>query len=88
MAKTYTIISTRNGRVNPTTGTITGTLADLIDAFGYTLECGVAYQNEKGNHKINKAPKTIKSLVDNLNKAKTNSAANGSPETVYSLKKE
>ena len=85
MAKTHTIISTRNGRVNSTTGTITGTLEDLIDAFSYTLECGASYQNEKGNKKINKSPKTIKALVDNLNKAKTNSAANGSPDTVYSL---
>ena len=50
MAKTYTIISTRRN----TESTTTGTLEALIEAFGYTLECGASYQNEKGNKKINK----------------------------------
>ena len=81
MTKTYTIISTRRNAESTTTGT----LEALIEAFGYTLVCGASYQNEKGNKKINQHPKSAKSLVDNLNKAKTNSAANGNPDTTYSL---
>lgn len=56
----------------------TGTLEHLIsNVFGYTLECGASYQHEKGNKKINRSPKNIKSLINNLNNATNNSAANG-----------
>ena len=55
----------------------TGTLAELIDVYGYTLETGQSYEREKGNKKININPKNVKSLVDNLNNAVNNSAANG-----------
>ena len=80
--KIYTITSTswRNGRTHD----ITGTLAELIQAHRYTLECGASWQHEKGNKKINTAPKTIKSLVTNLNNAVNNSAANGCSDKHYS----
>ena len=55
----------------------TGTLEELIKAYGYTLEVGQSYEREKGNKKININPKNIQGLVDNLNKAVNNSAANG-----------
>ena len=72
--KTYTITKTRSGdRKN----SISGTLAELVDSFSYTLETGASYQHEKGNKKINRKPANIKSLVDNLNAAVNNSAANG-----------
>lgn len=54
-----------------------GTIEELIKYHGYTLECGASWQHEKGNTKINRAPKTITSLVNNLNNAVNNSAANG-----------
>lgn len=43
-----------------------GTLAQMTDAFSYTLECGNSW-----NHKIKTADeiKTLKSLVSNLNKS-------------------
>lgn len=61
-----------------------GTLAELIKAFSYTLETGRSYEREKGNKKINLQPKTISGLVANLNNAKTNAAANGYSGTTYS----
>lgn len=57
--------------------TLTGTVAELTQKFSYTLECGASYQHEKGNKKINRTPKGIKSLISNLNNAVNNSAANG-----------
>ena len=56
---------------------IKGTLTELIKSYSYTLDTGRSYQNEKGNKKINCNPKSIKSLVSNLNNAVNNSAANG-----------
>lgn len=63
----------------------TGTLAELIKDFSYTLLVGESWQNERGNKKINKNPKNIKSLVTNLNNAVKNSAANGNPNVFYYL---
>jgi len=54
-----------------------GTLAELIKAYSYTLEVGESWQHEKGNKKINRNPKTIETLVKNLDAAKTNAATNG-----------
>lgn len=54
-----------------------GTLEELIKAFSYDLEVGESWQHEKGNKKINRKPKNIKSLCDNLYHAKNNAAANG-----------
>jgi len=83
MAKTpkiFKIESTRRGK----TSEIVGTIAELIQAFSYTLECGKSYEWEKGNKKINIAPKGIKSLVKNIDNAANNSAANGWSDTSYS----
>lgn len=56
--KTYTIIKTRRGKETSTTGT----LAELIQHFSYSLECGNSYSS-----KIPTNPKTIKSLITALN---------------------
>jgi len=63
----------------------TGTLAELIKAYKYTLECGQSWEREKGNKKINTNPKTILQLIRNLNNAKNNSAANGYSGTFYKV---
>ena len=82
MKKEIRIIKTRNGKDSE----IIGTLEYLINNyFGYTLECGKSYEREKGNKKINRTPKSGKSLVGNLNKAVNNSAANGYTDTYFSL---
>ena len=81
MEKQGTIIKYRNGKES----NITGTLPELIEYFKYTLETGKSYEREKGNKKINLAPKTIASLVDNLNKAQNNASANGYSSTYYSM---
>lgn len=59
--KTYTIVKTR-GRTG-TESEFTGTVEELTDMFSYTLECGNSW-----NSKINRTPKTAKSLVNALNK--------------------
>ena len=83
MAKEITIIKTRNGNDSE----IIGTVEYLVNNyFGYTLEVGQSWEHEKGNRKINRNPKSGKSLVDNLNKAVTNSAANGYSSTYFRLK--
>lgn len=43
---------------------IKGTLKELTEYFGYTLDCGHSW-----NGKINTNPKTYKSLISNLNKS-------------------
>ena len=83
MAKEIIIIKTRNGNDSE----IIGTVEYLVNNyFGYTLEVGQSWEHEKGNRKINRNPKSGKSLVDNLNKAVTNSAANGYSSTYFRLK--
>lgn len=77
----HTIITHRNERETPHTGT----LAELIQYHAYTLEVGESYQREKGNKKINRNPKSIKTLITNLNNAKSNAAANGNSSTHYTL---
>ena len=79
-ADIYSITSERNGRERSKSGT----LAELIEYYGYTLETGKSYEHERGNKKINLNPKNIESLVQNLNNAKNNAAANGrSSERFY-----
>jgi hypothetical protein len=56
--KTFCIIKTHRGRPNE----VRGTIPELIDYFGYTLECGHSW-----NKRIPLEPKTIKSLVNALN---------------------
>ena len=54
-----------------------GTLLELIKAYSYSLEVGASWQHEDGNKKINRNPKSIKTLVSNLYNAANNGAANG-----------
>ena len=77
----YTVDITRRDRTRSTSGT----MAELLDYFGYTLEVGKSYEHERGRYKINMNPKNIQSLVDNLNKAASNGAANGAASTYYSV---
>jgi hypothetical protein len=81
MVKIYTVIKERRGRTTEEKGT----MSELLDYFGYTLECGKSWEHEKGNSKINLNPKTGKSLITQLNKAVTNSASNGYPSEYYKL---
>jgi hypothetical protein len=85
MTKEITILvhNHRSGSVREATGTLDYLVNNY---FGYTLECGQSWEREKGNKKINRNPKTAKSLVTNLNNAVNNSAANGYSSTSYSLK--
>ena len=53
------------------------TVAEAVNYYGYTLECGASWQHERGNKKINRNPKTIASLITNLNNASNNTARNG-----------
>jgi len=82
MAKEITIIKNRRGSDTE----VTGTIEYLTEYFRYTLEVGESWQYEKGNSKINTNPKSGASLVNNLNKAKTNAAANGAPSEYFRLK--
>lgn len=81
-AKVYTIEIHRRGRVRETSGT----LKELIEYFSYTLEVGHSWEHERGNHKISLNPRTIQSLVNNLNWAVDNSAANGCGSEWFTLK--
>ena len=82
--KVHTIIKHRRGQQTE----ISKTLPEFIQYFAYTLEVGQSWQHEKGNKKINRQPKTIKSLVSNINNAVNNAAANGHSDTWYELKAE
>jgi hypothetical protein len=53
------------------------TLEEAIQYYGYTLEVGESWQHEKGNKKINRNPKSIKSLMSNLENAANNAARDG-----------
>ncbi len=75
----YTIVVNRRGNEKE----VTGTIPELIEYFGYTLEVGQSWQHEKGNKPINRNPETIEELVKNLNNAKKNAAANGHSDTYY-----
>lgn len=77
--KVYAVEIQRRSRSN----IVEGTIPELVKYFSYTLLVGESWQHEKGNKKINRNPKTIKSLVNNLNNAKRNAAANGAPDTYY-----
>ena len=82
----YTINTIRERMMGPSsTRSTSGTLAELLDYFGHTLETGKSYEHERGRYKINMNPKNIQSLVDNLNKAKSNAAANGHSSIYYEV---
>lgn len=55
---------------------VSGTLKELIKYYAYTLERGKAYEYERGNARISLRPRTIESLVRNVNEAYANCAAN------------
>lgn len=50
---------------------------EAVEYYAYTLKCGASWQHERGNQKINRNPKSIKSLITNLNRASNNTARNG-----------
>jgi hypothetical protein len=79
MRYVFSYYSPRSGR---TIETEPMRVKEAVNYFSYTLLVGASYEHEKGNKKINQNPKTIKSLVDNLNKASKNASKNGS-YTVY-----
>lgn len=63
--KTYTIrISKSSLRGNHSDRTVYGTVPELTEYFGYTLEVGNSY-----NSKINTKPKTIRSLISNVQRS-------------------
>lgn len=78
--KTYKVKCERRGRES----FFEGTMPELVLIFKYTLDCGASYQHEKGNKKINRSPKTLASLITNLNNAKNNLSANGYTPEYYS----
>jgi mannosyltransferase OCH1-like enzyme len=82
MTKTYTI-QKRNERTGAVNSTDPLTLEEAHEYFNYTLEKGASWSHEKGNKKINLKPKTIKSLISNLNNAVNNAAANGYAGVTY-----
>ena len=81
--KKYIVTCTKGSFTTRTYKTSPMTLPELVEYHQYTLECGRSWQHEKGNKKINCNPKTIKSLITNLNNAVNNSAANGYAATDY-----
>ena len=81
---TVNITRYRHGRDDQTRST-SGTIPELLDYFGYTLEVGKSYERERGRYKINMNPRNINQLVDALNKAASNGAANGAASTYYSV---
>ena len=82
MTKTY-VIHHRRERTGTVSTTPPLTIEEAHDYFMYTLEKGASWEHEKGNKKINLKPKTIKSLISNLNNAVNNAAANGYAGETY-----
>lgn len=68
MAKTekiYTVKKTKSGMSRSSETLFEGTLQRLkTNVFGYTLECGASW-----NRKINRDPKSIKSLITMVNRS-------------------
>lgn len=63
--KIYTIKTSKSGRTGQTReNQNTGTLAELISCYSYTLEVGASYDK-----KVNRNPKTIRSFVTSLQRA-------------------
>lgn len=85
MKKTFTIRYTRGSYSGLRQKEISGTLEELTEYFGYTLLKGKSWEHERGNKKINTNPKTIRSLVTNLNNASNNAALNGYSGEYYEV---
>ena len=83
--KEYMIKSRRYGYHGIKEREYTGTLQELTDKFSYILICGKSWEHERGKKKINLQPKTIRSLITNLNNAENNAARNGFSNTQYVL---
>lgn len=62
-----------------------GNLHELIDYFNDLLEEGKLYENERYNRKITTNPKSIRSLIINLNNSKNNASRNGHTNDNYHL---
>ena len=78
--KLFKVRMNKSGRFGGETRTYdssVGTISDLAKAYSYSLEVGESWQHEKGNKKINRQPKGIKSLLTNLYNAKNNAASDG-----------
>lgn len=58
--KIFTVVKTRRGVARE----VKGTVPELVDYFRYTLESGNSYDS-----RVSMNPKTVKSLVSNLNRA-------------------
>jgi len=84
MAKTY-VIQHRRDRTGTISVTHPLTIEEAHEYYKYTLEKGASWEHEKGNKKINLKPKTVKSLITNLNNAVNNAAANGYAGETYSV---
>jgi hypothetical protein len=77
------VISYYSPRTERTYETEPMSVEEAVNYFGCTLDLGASYENEKGSKKINRYPKTVKGLIDNLNKASKN-ASKGGPYVVFS----
>ena len=66
---------------NPYTGSKTETepmtISEALNYFSYTLDCGASWQHEPGAFKVNRNPKSIKTLLSSLYNASCNVAKNG-----------
>lgn len=62
-----------------------GTLSELIKIYEYTLEVGESWEYVKGNKKIDCQPKTIASLVKNINNAENNACQDGYSGKTYKV---
>jgi len=77
--KKYVIIKHRNGHDDKETEPMT--IPELLKYFSYTLEVGASWDK-----KINRSPKNISSLIQNLNRSETAAAKDGNSSKSYSLK--
>lgn len=82
MAKKYTIVCYHRGR----TTEYTGTVAELVETFRYTLECGHSWEREKGCKKVNPNPTTIKGLLRALDNSVYNTQSSCYDRDSYDLK--
>lgn len=65
----------------------TGNFEELLKIHSSTLNSGAYFSDEKGCKKINTKPKTIKSLVNELNKASFNLCSNVPTNVTYTFEK-
>lgn len=85
--KIYTIKIRRKNNTTPFS-CISGTLDYLVKYFKQSLIYGKSYEILKGNKKININPKTINSLIINLNNCEKNKTKNLFVRNFYMLEKD